>query len=167
MPAILQLDLQQIVSQALTFVLLVWVLKRFAWKPILGILDERRARIEEDLRQATQSREEMSRLQQDYAQRLAKIDEEARAKIQESIQDGRRIAAEIQDEARAQAQQLVAKSQETIALELAKAKVSLRNELADLTMDAVERLLKDKVTVASDEKLVASILDELGQASNA
>ena len=166
MPAILQLDLQQIVSQALTFVLLVWVLKRFAWKPILGILDERKARIEEDLRQAAQSREEMSRLQQDYAQRLAKIDEEARAKIQQSIQDGRRIAAEIQDEARVQAQQLVAKSQETIALELAKAKVSLRNELADLTMDAVERLLKDKVTVASDEKLVASILDELGQASN-
>ena len=159
--------IQELVVHSIGFIAVFLLLKRLAWRPILGILDERKARIEEDLRQAAQSREEMSRLQQDYAQRLAKIDEEARAKIQQSIQDGRRIAAEIQDEARAQAQQLVVKSQETIALELAKAKVSLRNELADMTIDAVERLLKDKVTVASDEKLVASILDELGQSTTA
>ena len=167
MPPILQVDLQQILSQAVTFVLLVVVLKRVAWKPVLGLLDARRAKIEGDLRDAERIKAEMTALQQDYAQRLATIDEEARAKIQQSIQDGRRIASEIQDEARAQAQAVLAKSQETIQLELAKAKVGLRNELADLTTEAVHRLLKEKVTSAHDEKLIGSILDELTQPTKA
>ena len=146
MPPILQVDLQQILSQALTFVLLVVVLKRVAWKPVLALLDARRAKIEGDLRDAERIKAEMTALQQDYAQRLATIDEEARAKIQQSIQDGRRIASEIQEEARAQAQGIIAKSSETIERELAQAKVGLRDELAELTATAVQRLLNKKIT---------------------
>jgi len=122
MPA---LDLQQILSQALSFLLLLWVLRRFAWRPLLGVLDARRARIEEQLREAARHQEEAARLQQDLAARLAAIDEEARKNIQQAIQEGRRMAAEVQEDARAQAQQILAKSKETVELELAKAKVTL------------------------------------------
>ena len=156
-------DLQQILSQALSFLLLLWVLKRFAWKPLLGVLDARRARIEEDLRQAATTKDEMRRAQEALVQRLAKIDEEAREKIQAAIQDGRRMASEIQEDARAQAQAILAKSNETIALELAKAKVSLRDELADMTVDAVERILRQRCDAEADRKLIASIIDELGE----
>lgn len=163
MPPILQLDLQQIVSQAISFLLLWWVLKRFAWRPILGALDARRAHIEADLRAAEQAKADMARLQQELTQRLAAIDDEARAKLQETIREGKRVAIEIQEEARAQAHAVLAKSQETIAMELAKAKVTLRDELADLTVQAVEQLLKNKLDLKADHKLVGSILDELGR----
>lgn len=167
MPPILQVDLQQILSQAVTFVLLVVVLKRVAWKPVLALLDARRAQIEGDLRKAAEAREKMIALQEDYAQRLAKIDEEARAKIQQSIQDGRRIASEIQDEARAQAQAILAKSKETIELELAKAKVTLRDDLTDMTIEAVEDLLRQKLNPQTDKALVSRILDELTESDKA
>ena len=165
MPPILQLDLAQILSQAFSFVLLVWVLRRFAWRPLLGMLDQRRARIEDELRAVAQGRAELTALQQDYAQRLAKIDEEARAKIQQAILEGKRIGMEVQEEARAQAREVVAKSKETIELELAKAKVTLRDQMADMTVDAVERILKQKLDAATDHKLIDSILDELAAPS--
>jgi F-type H+-transporting ATPase subunit b len=157
----LAVDLQQIVSQAIAFVVLVVVLKKVAWKPVLALLDERRHRIENDLKQAADAKTEMARLQQEYAQRLAVIDEEARRKIQEAVQEGRRIAGEVQEQARAQAQEILAKSQQTITLELAKAKVTLRDALADMTVQAAERMLRQRLDPEKDRQLITAILQEL------
>ena len=158
-----QLDLAQIVSQAISFVLLVIVLKRFAWKPLLGILDQRRAHIEEELRRVAQHKQELTRLQADYSQRLAKIEEEARTKIQQAIIEGKRIALEIQEQARQQGYAIVTKSKETVELELAKAKVTLRDQVAAMTMEAVERILRQKLDPKADRHLVDAVLDELEQ----
>ena len=161
MPPILQLDLQQILSQAFSFVLLVWVLRRFAWRPLLSALDRRRAGIEEEFRRAAQAQAEVARLQQEYQQRLAKIEEEARAKIQQAILEGKRIAVEIQEQAREQASALMTKSKETIELELAKAKITLRDQMAVMTVEAVERVLRQKLDAKTDRHLVDTVLDEL------
>lgn len=159
----LSLDLQQIVSQAISFILLVVILRRFAWRPLLNLLDQRRARIEEELRQVAQSKADLARLQADYSQRLATIDEEARTKIQQSILEGKRIAIEIQEQARAQAHAIVNKSKDTIELELAKAKVTLRDQVAGMTVEAVERILRQKLDAKTDRQLVEAVLDELEQ----
>ena len=163
MPAILQLDLQQIVSQALAFLVLWVVLKRCAWAPLLAVLDARRARIEEDLRKAAQRHEEMVRLQQELSVRLSKIEDEARIKIQQAVTDGKRLATELQEEARTQGAALVAKAKETVELELVKARVALRDQVAQMTTDAVERILRQKLTDATDHRLVEGVLDELEQ----
>ncbi len=163
MPEILRLDLQQILSQAISFVLLVAILKRFAWKPLLSVLDQRRARIEEDLRQVAQSKAELARLQADYTKRLTGIEEEARAKIQQAILEGKRVSVEIQEQARAQGSALVTKAKETIELELAKAKVTLRDQMAEMTVDAVERVLRRKLDEKADRHLVDAVLAELEQ----
>jgi F-type H+-transporting ATPase subunit b len=157
----LQLDLQQIVSQALSFLLLLWVLRRFAWRPLLAILDQRRARIEEELRAVAQRQGEVARLQAEYTKKLATIHEEARAKIQESILEGKRIALEIQEEARAQGRAILGKAKETVELELAKAKVTLRDEVAGMTMEALERILRRKLDAEADRALVEAVLGEL------
>lgn len=153
----------QILTNVLGFLLLVVILRRFFWNAVLRILDARRMRIEEGLRSIEQSKQSIEHLKQDYSQRLAKINDEARAKIQQAILDGRRIATEIQEEARTQAQAVITKSKETIELELAKAKVSLRDQMADMTIEALERLLNQKCDPKADRALVASILEELGQ----
>ncbi len=59
MPPILQLDLEQIVSQSISFLLLWWLLRRFAWRPLLALLDHRRAHIEEELRRVASNGERM------------------------------------------------------------------------------------------------------------
>ena len=163
MPPILQLDLQQILSQALSFLLLLWILRRFAWRPLLTILDARRAHIEEELRKVAYSKAEMIRLQQAYQERLAKIEEEARIKIQQAILEGKRISTEIQEQARTQASAVISKSKETVEFELAKAKVVLRDQVAAMTMDAVERILRQKLDAKTDRHVVDAVLDELEQ----
>ena len=156
-----QLEWQQILSQAISFLILLAILKKFAWGPLLSMLDARRARIEEDLRQVAQRKEEMERLQQEYAKRLAKIEEEARVKIQQAALEGKRISMEIQDQARAQGLELVEKSKQTIELELAKAKVTLRDQLATMTIGAVERILQEKLDPEKDRRLIDSVLEQL------
>ena len=157
----LQLDVQQIISQALSFLLLLFILRRFAWRPVLGVLDARRAKIEGDLAHAAAQKAEVERLTAELGTRLAAIDEESRAKIQQAVQEGRRVAMEMQDDARAQAQAILAKSRETIEIELAKAKVTLRDEMADMAILTLEKLLKQKMSPDVDRQLVTGILDEL------
>ncbi len=161
MPEILKLDLQQVLSQALSFFLLVVILKRFAWKPLLSILDQRRARIEEELRQVAQSKADLARLQDEYGKRLAGIEEEARAKIQQSILEGKRMSVEIQEQARAQGYALLEKAKDTIELEIAKAKVTLRDQMVALTIEALERTLRRKIDEKTDRHLVEVVLEEL------
>ena len=161
MPTVLQPDLQQILSQLISFVLLVIILKRVAWRPLLSLLDARRAHIEQELRQAAEANAGAARLQQEYARHLAAIDEQGRATIQQAVLEGKRIALEIQEQARAQAEQLLKKSEQTIDLELAKAKAVLRDEVAAMTLDALERVLRQKVDAATDQRLIESTLDEL------
>lgn len=158
--------LEELAIQAVGFLVFFFILRQVAWKPLLTLLDERRSRIEEGFRQLDQQKLELERLQQDLMKRLATIDDEARTRIQQAIQEGKRIAMEIQEEARAQARGIIAKSKEMIELELAKAQVSLRDELVDMTVEAVERLLQQKCDPKTDEKLVAAILEELTQADS-
>ena len=155
--------LTQIVTTVLGFFLLVVFLKKFFWSAILRMLDERRSTIEGRFRQIEQTQATLAGLQETLNRRLTVIDEEARAKIQQAILEGKRIAGEIQEEARAHAQAVIAKSKETIEIELAKAKVSLRDDLADLTVEAATRLLGERCDADADRRLVRSIIDGLEQ----
>ncbi len=157
----LPLDVQQILSQALSFLILWWLLRRFAWRPLLTLLEARRRQIETSLSDAASRKAQLERLQAEYQSRLAKIDEEARVKIQQAILEGKRIALEVQEQARAQAQAILAKSKETVELELAKAKGTLRDQLAQMTVEAVERVLQKKLDAKTDLALVDAVLEEL------
>jgi F-type H+-transporting ATPase subunit b len=167
MPSFLQPDLQQIVAQALGFLLLLGVLRRYAWKPLLGVLDARRARIEEELQALERGRADLARTQEEYRAKLAAIHEEARLKIQEAVLEGKRIASEIQEQARAQGHAILTKSKETVDLELVKAKVMLRDQVAELTMEALERILRGRVDAKTDRHLVDGILEELNGTTHA
>ena len=161
MPAFLQPDLQQILAQAFSFLILWAVLRRYAWRPLLSVLDARRAKIEDELRQIARRKAEMERLQAEYAAHLKQINDEARAKIQQAILEGKRIGIEVQEQARAQALAILTKSKETVELELAKAKVTLRDQVAEMTVSAVERILKQKLDPKADRHLVDAVLAEL------
>lgn len=153
--------IQELSVQAVGFLVLFVIMKRVAWRPLLTLLDQRRARIEEDLRRAAQTRDEVARLEAEYRGKLATIHEEARQKIQEAILESKRIALEVQEQARAQGQTILAKSKEAVELELAKAKVTLRDQVAAMTMDAVERILRQKLDAKTDRRVVDAVLDEL------
>jgi len=157
----MSLSLQEILTQALGFLLLVWVLKRLFWKPVLASLEERRSGIAEAFRQIENQKREMESLRRDYEARIQKIEEEARGKLQAAIDEGRKISREIQEKARDEAKQALTRSKEDLSLEIAKARVELRGEIARLTLLATEKLLREEMTDERHREKILDMIDEL------
>lgn len=157
----MNLSLQEILTQALGFLVLVWIMKRLFWKSILGSLDDRRTRIEEAFRQIENSKKEIETLRQDYQSHLEKIEEEGRAKIQAAIDEGRRISRDIQEKAREEAKEALTRSKENLALEVQKARLELRREIADLTLAATERILREKMSPEKHREKIVELIGEL------
>lgn len=154
-------QLAELVVQAITFVIFFWIMKRFAWGPLLNLLEGRRRAIEEGFADIDRRRAETEKLHQDYTEHLRNIEQEARAKIQEAVGDGRRIADEIKENARAESQRMIEQALRNIELENAKARVELRDQIVAMTMLASEKLLKQRVNEETDRRLVSEFLAEL------
>ncbi len=157
----MNLDFQQCLTQIFGFLLLLWLLKLFAWKPVLKILDERRERIAQGLKEIEEAKKELLILKEDYKCKLDKIDQEARGRIQEAVAQARKISAEIQEESRQEAKKILEKTQDTILIEMAKAKVSLKEEIVNLALTATEKLIKEKLDQGKDRELVSQFIQEL------
>ena len=159
----MNLEIQQILTQALGFLILLFILKKIAWKPLLSLLDERREKISSEFQTIERTKSELSRLEQDYKARLVEIDAQARQKIQEAIAEGQRIAVEVQEKAREEGKNILNKAKDNIELEIAKARVELRNQVASLAIRAAEKVIKEELTEERHKRLVTEFIDEAGQ----
>ena len=159
----MNLEIQQILTQALGFLILLFILKKIAWKPLLSLLDERREKISSEFQTIERTKSELSRLEQDYKARLADIDALARQRIQEAISEGQRISVELQEKAREESKNILNKAKENIELEVAKARVELRNQVAALAIKAAEKVIKVELTEERHKRLVTDFIDEAGQ----
>ncbi len=156
----MNIEIQQILTQAIGFLILLFILKKIAWKPLLSLLDERREKISSEFQTIERTKSGLARLEQDYKSRLAEIDAQARQKIQEAISEGQRIAMEIQEKAREEAQKTVDKAKANIEMEVAKARVELRNKVAGMAIRAAEKILKEELNEERQRRLVTDFLQE-------
>ena len=157
----MSLSLQEILTQALGFLLLLFVMKRVFWKPLLAILEGRRSRIEEAFQKIDSSKKEIEGLRATYETRLEKIEQEAHAKLQSAIDEGRRIAREMQEKAREEAKDALTRSKENLGLEVVKARIELRKEIAELTLLATEKLLREKMSDEKHREKILEMIEEL------
>lgn len=155
------LDIQQILTQIISFLILLFIMKRFAWKPILNILQERKQKIKEGLDDIEKSKERLEALRKDYEQRLRSIEEEARHKITLAIGEGKAIAGQIQDDARKKSQELLQKTKENLALEIAKAKVELKDEITHLVMETTEKVIGKALDEERQRELVTEFITQI------
>lgn len=139
----------ELIVQICAFLIVFFVLKRLAWKPIQGAMESRRESIREDLAKIEQAKREIESLKNEYSARLQQIEDDARVKIQEAVEEGRRVSREIQEKAREEAHASFEKGKENLAMEVSRARVELRREIADLAIEAAERVLNEKL---SDDK---------------
>jgi F-type H+-transporting ATPase subunit b len=145
----------------LTFVLLVALLGRFAWKPLLGALEQRERSIRESIDQARSDREEAEGLLLQHRELIG----DARRERAEAVSEGRRDAEglkdEILDEAKKQREQLLAQTQAQVDAGMRQARAELRTVAADLAIQAAEKLLVKNLDDATQRKLVEDYLAEL------
>ncbi|MDP1854356.1 MAG: F0F1 ATP synthase subunit B [Candidatus Omnitrophota bacterium] len=157
------LSTNEIVAQVISFLILFFILRAFAWKKILLLLDARREKIASEFQKIEEAKEEISKLKSDYNEKLERIDELAQVKIQEAVSQARHIAQEIREKAAADSRIILKKAEENIELELSKAKEVLKDKVIDLTIGATEYIIKEKLTSEKDKKLISEFLDELDE----
>lgn len=155
------LSTSEIVAQIISFLILFFLLRVFAWKKLLIMLDARREKIAAEFKKIEDTQQELKKTEADYEAKLNAIEDTARSKIQEAINEGRAIAQEIRKKAQSDALVTLSKAKENIDLELSKAKEELKEEVVNLTLSATEHMLKEKITPEKDARLVTDFLKEL------
>ncbi len=153
--------LAQFVVNILAFLALLAILRKYAWGALLRLIDERRERIAAEFAAIDRAKEELAKLKSEYQERLNKIEEEARGKIQQAIQDGRRIAAEVEEGARVHARQTLEKTKEAIAQEVAKARVELKEQVVDLAIQATHKVLRQHLDEETDQRMIEAFIQEI------
>lgn len=156
----MKIEIGQVISQIIAFLIMLWVLKRYAWKPLLGVMEERRNKIKSDFASIDKQKTELDELIQYYKEKLAEIDEEADAKINKAIKKGHEHAQTIHDEAQRQAKLIIAKAQVDLGKEVVKAKQQLKNELINMTLMATEKMLDENLDREKQKKLILNLVEK-------
>ncbi len=147
--------------QILIFGLLVWLLNKFAWKPILNAVNEREEGIRKALEEADKARQEMAELNASNE----KILKEARAEREKMLKDAREIKealiSEAKDEAKMQADKIITQAKTTIENEKQAAIVELKKQVAELSVGIAEKVIKEELSNKDKQiKLIDKMLDE-------
>ncbi|MEC3877328.1 MULTISPECIES: F0F1 ATP synthase subunit B [Chryseobacterium] len=129
----------------LTFVILLFLLAKFAWKPIVNAINDRETSIVDALNQATLARKEMETLKEDNERiiREAKIERDAILKEAREIKD--RIVGEAKDAAKAEGDKMIEAAKQTINAEKNAAMADIKTQIGTLSVNIAESILKQKL----------------------
>ena len=144
-------NLKLFLSQVISFVIVALLLRRFAYKPILGVLEERRQRIEESLHNADKIKQQLAEAEQRYSEILAKANADAQKMIDEARESASHLSERKQQEAIASAEQILAKAREASAMEHARTMEALKRELGRLVVDTTAKVT-GKVLTSDDQR---------------
>jgi len=138
-------------SQVISFCIVAFLLRRFAYKPILAVLEDRRRKIEEGQLNAEKIRKELAEAEKRYQEIVAKANADAQRMIDEARESSAHVAERKQQEAIAAAEQILAKAKEAAALEHERQMQILKRELGRLVVDTTAKVT-GKVLTPEDQK---------------
>ena len=138
-------------SQVISFCIVAFLLRRFAYKPILAVLEDRRRKIEEGQLNAEKIRKELAEAEKRYQEIVAKANADAQRMIDEARESSAHVAERKQQEAIAAAEQILAKAKEAAALEHERQMQTLKRELGRLVVDTTAKVT-GKVLTPEDQR---------------
>ena len=149
----------------INFLVLVAILNKFLYKPLLGMLETRKQEIRNKYDEAEAARSEAVKMKEEYTREM----QNARREAQEIITKATKLAedskSQILSEARDESAKMIKKAQEEIHLEKEKAKAELRNEVASLAVLAAGKILDRTIQQEDHEKMVREFVNEVGDVS--
>ena len=148
--------------QSLLFLILIGILYKFAWKPILSALDEREGSIKDALNAAEQARNEVQNLKSENEDILKEAKEERVKIINEANAIKDRIVSEAKDKAKGEAEKLVSDAKQAIENQKMAAIVEVKNHVAQLSLEIAEKVMKQNLQKeVSQEKYIGELLEEI------
>ncbi len=157
----LGLNVTSLVAQIINFTILALVLWRFAYKPVVSLLEERRAKIKKSMDDAAAIAAQRKMAEIERQKQLAATQEESKKLLTQAKKSGEELKHRLLTEAEKEQDKIIA--QATVAARLAKADAQkeLQHEVANLVLKATQRVLADGVTTAQQEKLVKEVVKEI------
>jgi F-type H+-transporting ATPase subunit b len=145
----------------LTFLVLVGLLARFAWRPLLQALERRQATIAQSLEDAQRARQELERIQRESVQLMANARAEAESIVSRSRSDAEALREELKLKARTEAAAIVKNAERQIQLETARAVQQIRHEAVDLSVTIASKILQRQVSREDNEALIQETLKQV------
>ncbi len=149
------------------FLLLVWLLHKFAWKSIIGALEKREKQIADDKAAAAQARQEAQNIKAELDAKLQHIAEQAAQKMQEAVALGNAQREQLLTESRQQADRLIEQAKAQIEAEKNKALADVREQVVNTALLAAVKVTQQQMNKESAEKVVDEVLREVKSAGSA
>ena len=144
-----------------TFLVLLALLAKFAWRPLLQALESRQESIRKALDDAQQAKQELERLQQESVRIVRAARVEADAILAASRTDGDRLREELKEKARGEAVALVRNAERQIQLETERALQQIRHEAIGLSVTIASKLIQRNLSAADNERLIDETLRQV------
>jgi F-type H+-transporting ATPase subunit b len=145
----------------ITFLILVGLLAKFAWRPLLEALENRQATIRKSLDDARQAKVELERLHAESAKILAEARGQADLILTRTRSDAEQLREELKQRARTEAAGIVKNAERQIEMETARALQQIRHEAVDISVAIASRLLQKNVTREDNERLIEDTFKQL------
>jgi len=151
-----------LITQIVGFLILLFLLNRFMFKPIFGILDQRQADIKATYDQLEADRARMEETRRQYEQRLANIEAEAREKIQAAVQEAQALRDNLVADARQQAETIVSQGRNDSERERQAAFLEMRGQIVAIAMAAASKVVGENLNDARQTKMVDDFIGSVG-----
>jgi len=157
----LEISIGTVLWSTIAFLVVAFILAKFAWKPILSSIKEREDSIDQSLKSAEKARNEMAALKADNEELLKQARLERDAMLKEARDTRERLMGEAREKAQAEYARIVESAKETIRNEKMAALVDIKNQVASLSLEIGVKLIKDKLdTNEEQKKLIDKYIDE-------
>ena len=151
---------------AITFLLVLLILKKIAWGPILTALQDREKGIQSSIDRAHQAKDESEAILRKNRELLSKADADADRIIREGKDYADKLRADITEKAQSEAKKMIAMAKDEIEQEKRRALDVLRNEVADLAVKGAEKIIKTALDADMQKKIVNSMIQDLSTKRN-
>lgn len=155
------LTLGTILAQMLNFFILVWILARFAYKPLVSMMQERKERISKDLADAQAARNEAEQFKADYAAQIANARQEAQQIVEKAVQQAEATTREQLAAAREQIEREKERARQDIVNECDRAMNNLRNEVISLSVAMATKVVAKDMDSETNTKLIEDAIAKL------
>jgi len=144
-----------------TFLVLLALLGKFAWRPLLQALESRQERIRKSLEDAERARQELERLQQESAKIMRQARIEAESIVTQTRADAERLREELKQKAKDEADNILRNAQQQIQLQTRQAIQQIRHEVADIAVLLTSKLLERNIAKEDNKRLIDDTLKQI------
>ena len=150
----------------LTFLVLLGLLAKFAWGPLLKALEERQELIRTSLDDADKAKQELERLNQESAEIISEARAEAQSIVVKSRADAETVREDLRRKAKEEGDALIRSAQRQIELETARALQQIRHEVVELSLTVASKLIKKNLTQEDNDALIQHSLAQIDTSTN-